>query len=422
MRPISLIGAILIGLAGLAEAGDLMVLKRAVERDDRRAVERWLAEEGQAKDTDPLAALHGRPVPQELSQKASALAADDLMTTALAISFTSSTDPGIKRQLLARIDTALAARQAVARDVERVSKTPLPRPITFVQLFTAGAGEGTKLADPSTSFPPDEKIVYLRFVYEGAVPGEELRSRWLFLSPTGPQEIGQSAMTLKNATDLGQFSFSPTPGTRWAEGIYRIQVLARNSTLREVDFLVERPRLATAPLRPPAVTAPAPAPQQSPAVAMLSPSATTTTPPSGGAVSVLDALFAKDIQGVEAKDPTTEFTTARKRLLLWTRVQTTGSGGALTARWYTTEGGERLLGEHLLALPPGESRVAYWLEVASDKIKFPRGRMRVDLVASDQVVKSLPFVVRQGSFFEELTEAVEQFGKDLDKLLKEGIK
>jgi len=429
----ALVVAALILLATAAEAGDLMALKQAVERDDKGAVERWLAAEGQAGDPDPLAALHGRPVPQELSQKASTLAAEELMATALAISFTTATDPEVKRLLLTRIDAALAARQAVSREAERVAKAPLPKPITFPQLFTAGAGQGTKLADPSMSFPPDEKIIYLRFAYEGGLPGEELRSRWVYLAASGPQEIGQSAMTLQKPADIGQFSFAPTAGTRLPEGVYRIQLLGRNTLLREVDFLVQAPRVASAPARPPVVTVPSPAPPpptvtpppaapQPPVVATLPPPPALIAPPPPGLVSVLEAMLAKDIQNGEAKDPTTEFTTARKRLLLWARVQASGAGGTLTARWYTTEGGERFLGEHILTMPAGESRVAYWLEVASDKVKFPRGRMRVDLVAGDQVVKSLPVQLRQANFFEELSEAVEQFGKELDKLIKEGVK
>jgi hypothetical protein len=66
-------------------------------------------------------------------------------------------------------------------------------------------------------------------------------------------------------------------------------------------------------------------------------------------------------------------------------------------------------------VPAGESRVAYWLETAGEKAKFRRGSMRVDLVSQGQAVRRVPFRIRQAGFLEEVGEALEQLGKELDK-------
>jgi len=239
---------------------------------------------------------------------AATVAESDVVVTALAFAYLYTSDPQVKRELLTRLDGAIAARQTLRRDAEQAARAPLPKPIVFTQLFTAGSGQGNRLADPSVSFPPDEKVIYLRFAYEGGVPGEELRSRWVFLSREGPKEIGQSALTMRKAADIGQFSFSPTSGTRFAEGVYRIQLLGRSAVLREVDFVVQAPRVASAPARP-SVTPPSPAaqpPAVTPPPAAPQPPAVATLPPPipgvrpiAGLVSVLEATLARDIANGE---------------------------------------------------------------------------------------------------------------------------
>lgn len=259
-------------------------------------------------------------------------------------------------------------------------------PLAFTQLFTAGAARGGKLAEPSREFTPDERTIHLRFAYEGGIAGEELRSRWVWIGPGGPQEIAQSTLRLKKTADRGQFSFSPAEGARWREGAYRVEIVGRGAVLGQADFVVQAARAAAPP----------------PAIA--------------GRVSVVEAVLAKDVEQGQPKDPVTEFSAVRKRLILWARVGAPG-GGALTARWYATDGGDRLLGEHTLAVPAGENRVAYWLEVADDKTKFPRGGFRVDLLSAGQTVKQVPFHIRPAGFFEEVGEAFEQLGRELDKAI-----
>lgn len=376
---------IALALPASAAAVDLEALRRLVARDDRAAVERWLAAETKVRDEDLLAPLGSRPPGQELREKATTLAEQELIVSALALAFVRDRDPEIKRQLLARLDGALAAKETVGREVRLAAKAPAPQPLVFTQLFTAGTGQGGRLAEPSSEFSPEEPAVHVRFVYEGGTPGEELRSRWVVRGPGGPREFAQSAVTLQKAADRGQFSFTPAAGTRWQESVYRVEILGRESLVGEIDFLV---RGSSAP----------------PAAA-------------GGPVSVLNAVLAKDVENGQPKDPVTEFSTARKRLVLWAQGQAAG-GGALTARWYATDGGDRVLAEHTLAVPAGESRVAFWLEVAGENAKFKQGPFRVDLVSGNRVIRQLPFRIRQANFFEELGGALEQLGRELDKAIK----
>lgn len=392
-----------------APAADLAALRRAVAQDDRAAVERWLAAEARAKDADPLSPLGRRPASPELEDKAGAVADQDVVVAVLAYAYARGGDPAVKRELLSRLDAALAARQALAREVQQAARAPEPTRLVFTQLFTAGVGQGAKLAEPTSEFAPEEPAIHVRFVYEGATPGEELASRWLRSGPGGPAEFARSAVKLAKAGDRGQFSFAPSDGTRWVPGLYRVELSARGGVVAAIDFLVRGPASPVASaVAPPDPIAAAPAP------AVPAPPA-----PPAGPVSVLDAALVRDVEQGEARDPATEFSTARRRLVLWARVQApAAAGGALTARWYATDGGDRLLGEHTLAVPPGESRVAYWLEAASDKVKFKRGRLRVDLVAGDRVVKQLPFRIRQAGFLEEIGGALEQLGKELDKVIK----
>ena len=391
---------IALALPASAAAADLATLRRLVAGDDRAAVERWLAAEIKARDEDPLAALGARPPSQELREKATTLAERELIVSVLALAFVRDRDPEIKRQLLARLDGAIAAKEAVGREVRLAARAPAPPPLVFARLFTAGTGQAGRLAESSSEFSAEEPAIHVRFIYEGGVPGEELQSRWLLSGPNGRQEFAQSAMTLQKSTDRGQFSFAPAAGTRWQEGVYRVEIRGRGSLLAEVDFSVRGPQTAAAPPVVPPPSAPRPAP------GVVAP---------GGPVGILNAVLAKDIENGQPKDPVTEFSTARKRLVLWAQTQ---GGGALTARWYATDGGDRLLGEHTLAVPPGQQPVVFWLEVADAKAKFGRGRFRIDLVSANRVVQQLPFRVREATFLEELGEALEQFGKELDKAIK----
>lgn len=284
------------------------------------------------------------------------------------------------------------------------SAAQAPKRLVFKQLFTVGAGQAGKLAKPAREFSPDERTIYVRFVYEGGVPGEELQSRWLFQEPGGAQELAQSALKLEKAADRGQFSFAPPEGSPWPEGSYRVEILGRGGVVGQVEFFVRAPQFAA----PPSGTASSPFSIES----LLSPGG----PAPAGIVTVLNAVFAKDIEKGQPKEPVIEFTTARKRLILWAQTEAR-NGGVLTARWFAMDGGDRLLGEHALAVPPGQQPVAYWLEVADKNVKFGRGRFRVDLVSDNQVVQQLPFTIREAGFFEELGEAFQQLGEELQKAM-----
>lgn len=405
MRVLFVVFALLLPV--VAVAADLGELRRAVARDDRAGVERWLAAEAKAPSTDPLAPLGSRRPSNELQEKTTAVAKQELFISVFAVAYLRDKDPEVKRQLLGRLDAAITAKQSLTREMQQAAKTPLPKSIVFKQLFTAGTGQDGKLAGPSSEFSPEEPAIHIRFIYEGGIPGEELGSRWVFRAPDGPVEIARSTVKLQKAADRGQFSFTPAEGTRWLEGIYRVEILGRGSVLAEVDFLVRGPQTGAGSQ----VAAPPPVFSLLPAPPMAV----------GGPVGVLNAVLAKDVENGQAKEPVKEFSTARKRLVLWAQTQAP-NGGALTARWYATDGGDRLLGEHTLPVPPGESRLAYWLEVADKNTKFNRGRFRVDLVSNNQVVQQLSFRIREAGFFEELGEAFEQFGKELEKAIKGEVK
>ncbi len=391
-----------------AWAGDLDELRRALARDDRAAVERWVAAEAAAGPGDPLASLGTRPQPEALQEQATALARQEALLTAAAIAYLALGDQA-KPRLLAGIDAVAAGRQQLARGTAQAAATPA-KPLMLTRLATTGEARGGKRAEAATEFPPDEKTINVGYAYRDGAPGEELSARWIHLVPGAPVELTRSSARLQKPVDQGRFSFSP--GRPWTDGLYRVEISARGAVVGETDFLVRGPQAAAVPL---------PFPGRQAAVATKpgapSPAPAASSPAPGGPVSVLEALFAKDVENGEAKDPVTEFSTARKRLVLWARVQAAG-GGALTARWFATDGGERLLGEHTLAVPAGESRVAYWLEAAHDKAKFTRDLLRVDLVSGGRVVKSLPLRLRQAGFFDEVGAALEQFGRELEKAIQ----
>lgn len=390
----------------VALAGDLAALRRAVATDDRAAMERWLAAEAKAPDEDPLTPLRSRAPGPELRGKAGALATQELAVGLMASAYLRHKNPDLKQKLLARLDAAIKAKQELGTEVRRAAAAPQPKPLVLARLVTVGQGRAGGEPEPVAEFAPDERTIRVLFTYRDATPGEELRSRWTRRDPAGAVEVATPTAKLQRAVGTGEFAFSPPTGGRWAEGPYRVEISGRGRMLADIDFRVGAPpggaAVASAPPGPVASLPPPPPPGPGPAA---------------GPVSVVDAVLARDIAEGQAKDPVTEFSTARKRLLLWARVQAP-AGGALTARWYAVDGGERLLGEHALAVPAGESRVACWLEVANDQAKFTRGRYRVDLVAGDRVVRQLPFRVREAGFLEGLGEAIEQFGKELDKAIK----
>ena len=396
-----------------AGAGDLVQLRRALAGDDRQAVERWLAAEAAAPVADPLAALGAQPRPERLQEQSGELARQEARLTALAVIYLNSAEaPAIKRRLLGALDAAAAMRQQLARAGAQTVAAAAARPLILTRLFVIAGAPGRKRAEPAIEFSPDEQTLSVRYAYEGGVPGEELSARWIHRTAAGPVEVGRSTTRVQKAIDQGQFSLSP--GRPWSDGLYRVEIGGRRGIVGETDFLVQGPQVAAVP--PPFPGRPimtTPAPDATEAIA--TPALTSAAP--GSLVSVLDALFARDVENGEAKEPVTEFSTARRRLVLWARVRASG-GGALLARWYATDGGDRLLGEHTLGVPAGESRVAYWLEPAHDKGKFHRGPLRVDLIAGGRVIKSLPLRIRQAGFFDELGEAVEQFGRELEKAIQ----
>ena len=406
-------------LSADATAADLGELRRAVARDDRAAVERWLAAEAKAPSADPLAPLGSRRPSSELQEKAAAVVEQELFISVLAVAYLKDKDLEVKRQLIERLDATTTAKQGLTREVQQAAKAPMPKPFVFKQLFTAGVSKGGKLAEPSSEFSPGEPAIHVRFIYEGGVPGEELQSRWLFRGASGQQEFARNTVKLVKSADRGQFSFTPAEGTRWIEGIYRVEILGRGNLLAEIDFVVRGAQVTSAPrvaglepFSPPSAPV-VEAPSRFPTTSSLKPGGQMPS----GPITVLNAVLAKDVENGQAKDPVKEFSTARKRLVLWSQTQAP-NGGALTARWYATDGGDRLLGEHTLAVPPGESRLAYWLEVADKNAKFNRGRFRVDLVSDNRVIQQIPFRIREAGFFEELGEVFEQFGKELEKAIK----
>jgi hypothetical protein len=383
-----------------------------VERDDRPAVERWLAAETAARDTDPLAPLAARGVPPALRDGASRVEEGELMTTWLAAAWLSSSDPGVKTELLRRIDGAAALRFELERDLQRVASAP--RSLALSKLAVGGGGQA---AQPASVFAPDEPAIRIRFAYEHAVAGEALSARWLLRVSGESREVGRSSAALPRVADVAELSLAPAGGARWAEGAYRVEISGRGAVLQEVDFVVEGPRAASERKRPDVAGArPAPAPAPPPAVAALPP-ARPESPRPAGPVIVLDAALARDVAGGDPRDLVVEFTTARRRLLLWARAQSE-RGGALTARWYTRDGGDRLLGEHTLTLSAGESKIAFWLEPTDSATAFRSGPMRVDLVADGRVLKSIDFRIREANFLEGMNERLGQFSRELDKLIR----
>lgn len=111
------------------------------------------------------------------------------------------------------------------------STTTAQPPFSFTQLFTAGAARAGNLAKPSSEFTPGEPIIHVRFQYEGARAGEELRARWTRVGADGPQTFSESTLVLRKPTDRGQFSFRQEQGAAWAAGNYRVELIARGAVV-----------------------------------------------------------------------------------------------------------------------------------------------------------------------------------------------
>ena len=429
-----------LALALTAQAGDLRQLKQAVEREDKAAALHWLEAEEKSSPADPLERIADRPTDPQLEQQARWLFTEELTIQTLTMAWINGGDAKTQSELLGHIDSAIQGRGQLEQQTSAIAAQPLPPDIRLTQLFTAGTGQDGRLAPPASRFDLDERAVYVRFLYENGIPGEELRARWLRIDPTGKaHELSRASMRLEKAEDRGQFSFTPEKG--WQEGAYQVEIMGRNRLLDEVDFIVGNPappalpqQLVTATPPPPAKAKPAapkPAPVKKPpppkpkAAAKppakkkpaAKPAPKKAAPPPAG-VKLVKAFLAKNIQKDGPHGETSEFNTAWRKLFLWVRAQAP-AGGELTAKWYFPEEQKEAVDEHTLQLPPGESQVAFWVKLLVPEEMFPVGDAYVDLYADGKRLQRIDFHIRKAGFFETLSDTLEQAGNELERLADE---
>ncbi|HYL79367.1 MAG TPA: hypothetical protein VEU07_01060 [Candidatus Acidoferrum sp.] len=396
--------------APCAIAGDLASLRRAAEGNAPADVERWLAEGAKTREPDPLADKNvGRP-DQPLLDSAGSVNAAGLTVTMTAMTYVRNPNAQTQQALLRAIDQATGAQQQLETRLNAAQTSARQPGFHFTQLYTAANAQSTAPGDSLSVFAPTAPIVYVRFAYTGGTPGETLIARWRAEGPQGAQDLGQNTAVLQKPADAGQFSYPLRAGSQWTPGAHRVTLMLRDRVVAETGFVIETP---AAPRR--VVTA-RPQPMPKTGATPGAPPAAAPNPAATGPVRVLEARTAKGIASGDPKDPTSQFTSAARRVVLWTRVQAP-SGGSLTARWYATQGTERLLAEHVLEIPAGDARAIYWLETAAPQSKLPVGPMRVDLLSGNQVVKSLALQVQKAGFLDELAEGMDQFGSELEKSL-----
>ena len=428
-RAVLLLAAVL--LADPVWAAGLQDLRAAVAREDREAVRRWLAENTERASEDPLSSLGSRAPSPALKQKADALRRDEMAVESLGFLYVGSPAPNLQKMLLNRIDALLSTRRAVEQEAQREEQRPLPASL--------------RLKDFQFARAPGERNLRLSFAYEGAKAGAVVLVKWLLLGDKA-QAVGEGRVQLRAASGRAELSQQAPGVSRWMEGSYRAELFAHGEAIAQVYFSLpaaggrapggplEMAKAAppapethrAAPERsktaPPARREPprAPAPALSPAVTVVPPPV--PVPAAPRAVQVLQAAFTKDVVGGEPKDVVEEYTTVRRRLILWAKVDGGPGGGALTARWRAGKGPKQTLGEHTLRVGPGESRVAFWLEPAVQDMQFPRGEIEVELLSGGKLLQAMPLRIRKAGMLETLGGALEEAGQELNKALQEGTK
>ncbi len=415
-----------------AAAGDLAVLRRAVDAGDPGALQGWLVEDAKAPTTT-VPRASARPPSSRLEQDGAEGAATEMQVHTLALLYLVAPDPALKSRLLAAIDAAARTRS----DLDRKTSAE-----------TLGvARETLRLSDVAVA--PRKGGLVVGFAYAGAAPDTEISARWFREADEKSVEIGRSTARLEEPAGRAELGLDPAPAT----GTLRVELLDRDRVVAARGFV--RTTAAPAPTvpaalpaaRPPATASPpaptttapptprvpataAPAapttaapstrrraepPAASPAVAALPPRAA----PAPLRVEIGDAVFAKALRDGQPTQTLTEMTTARRRLVLWLEA-TANQATTLGVRW-RGEGGAAL-GESVLDLPAGKSKVAFWLATADQRATFPSGKLSVEVVQGGAALRTLSLNVRTAGLFEALQEGLDDLGSELDALIKGGLK
>jgi hypothetical protein len=249
-----------------------------------------------------------------------------------------------------RMDIAISGAAAASVPLRVVG---VPRPTITASRTARDVRDGLPVGIADV-FAPDSGPIYLWLRLGGHDKPFNLRSVWHYLGGGKDREFSTFELVVRENQDWAALDVELTKGKPWPLGEYRVDVFIDGKLVQSRRFQV-----AGAPALP----------------------------------KIAEAKPARGVKDGKPVDPGAVFAPDANPIYVWFRVESGKVEATLRAVWrYLGEGGDRVIGEGDLKLPPDATWGDFQYQLAAGK-RWPVGDYRVEILMGDQQIASVPFRV-----------------------------